>query len=183
MRSEHGMGRGAHTALDSLIHENVELLRSGLQVMESIPADRYREGHDRATNGGVGRHFRHILEFYERLVEQKGSTIDYESRRRDPRVETDVGYAATVVRRLIASLAALRNSPAGAPLLVITEVLDSTGQPVQTTSSTERELAVLASHTVHHYAIIALVLRGSGIMVPKHFGVAPSTLRHIARIT
>lgn len=166
--------------IDPLIDENIGLLRTGLQVMAAMPAPLYSEGHDRATDGGVGRHFRHVVEFYEQLLHRKGGTVDYESRRRDARVETDPAHAASVVEGLIALLEALRSSRADAPLAVTTEVLDADGSPVVTPSSVGRELASLASHTIHHYAIIAFLLRGSGVKLPRHFGVAPSTVRHIA---
>jgi hypothetical protein len=41
-----------------------------------------------------------------------------------------------------------------------------------------RELEFLLSHTVHHYAIVAILCRLQGIAVDDGFGVAPSTLRH-----
>ena len=43
-------------------------------------------------------------------------------------------------------------------------------------SSLARELRVLASHTVHHQAMIATILRSNGISVPAGFGIARSTL-------
>ena len=171
---------GSSTAVDSLVHENIELLRSGLDVILSIPAALYRADHDRATNGGVGRHFRHIIEFYQRLLQSEGSMVDYESRPRDPRVERDPVYASSVVNQVIRALDALRAEAADGLRTVVTEVLDDGGMPVRTPSSVGRELAVLASHTVHHYAIIALLLRGTGAELPEHFGVAPSTLRYLA---
>lgn len=48
-------------------------------------------------------------------------------------------------------------------------------------STLERELQFLASHTVHHYALIALTLRAQGVTVGTDFGMAPSTLRHSER--
>jgi hypothetical protein len=41
-----------------------------------------------------------------------------------------------------------------------------------------RELGMLLSHTVHHYALIAMLLRARGIEPPADFGVAPSTRAH-----
>ncbi|MFW6292999.1 MAG: hypothetical protein ACOC7V_11860 [Spirochaetota bacterium] len=51
--------------------------------------------------------------------------------------------------------------------------LDPDGVAVEADSTVERELAMLASHTVHHYAIIALILRIQDVPVPEEFGVAP----------
>ncbi|TVQ23048.1 MAG: hypothetical protein EA382_10855 [Spirochaetaceae bacterium] len=174
------MGTNAYTDIDSLIDENIDLLRCGLQLIDALPGELYREGHDRATDGGVGRHFRHIIEFYERLADPDVTTVDYGSRRRDSRVESDAVYAATSVTRIIGTLEALRGATPDSELTVVTEILDAEGRAIRTRSSTGRELAVLASHTIHHYAIIALLLRGSGVKPPEHFGIAPSTLRYAA---
>jgi uncharacterized damage-inducible protein DinB len=49
---------------------------------------------------------------------------------------------------------------------------------VWSVSSTFRELQFLATHTVHHFALVALLLRQRGVEVPVEMGVAPSTLEH-----
>ena len=48
-------------------------------------------------------------------------------------------------------------------------------------STVRRELDFLLSHTVHHYALIAMSLRLRGLPVPAELGVAPSTLEHWRR--
>jgi hypothetical protein len=45
-------------------------------------------------------------------------------------------------------------------------------------STIARELQVLSSHTIHHFALIAVTLQAFGISVPVSFGVARSTLRY-----
>ncbi len=45
-------------------------------------------------------------------------------------------------------------------------------------SSVGRELRFLASHTVHHYALIAALLRQRGVDPGESFGVAPATAAH-----
>ena len=47
-------------------------------------------------------------------------------------------------------------------------------------SSISRELQVLSSHTIHHFAMIAMTLRFHGIEIDPEFGMAPSTLRYLA---
>jgi len=47
-------------------------------------------------------------------------------------------------------------------------------------TSIKRELAFLLSHTIHHYAIVAIICRLQGLSVEDDFGIAPSTLRHRA---
>ena len=55
---------------------------------------------------------------------------------------------------------------------------ESAASTVWARSTVERELQVLLSHTVHHYALIAVALRLHGLEVDPEFGVAPSTLRY-----
>jgi uncharacterized damage-inducible protein DinB len=45
-----------------------------------------------------------------------------------------------------------------------------------------RELQFLASHTLHHYALIAALLRLQGVEPGEEFGVAPGTLEHRRRL-
>ena len=45
-------------------------------------------------------------------------------------------------------------------------------------STVRRELQFLLSHTIHHFALIGLLLHQQGIDPGPDFGVAPSTLRH-----
>ena len=47
-------------------------------------------------------------------------------------------------------------------------------------SSIGRELQALSSHTIHHFALIAVTLRLHGIVVDPDFGMSPSTLRYQA---
>jgi hypothetical protein len=39
-------------------------------------------------------------------------------------------------------------------------------------------LQFLCSHTVHHFALIKLLLDGTGVDLAPEFGVAPSTLAY-----
>jgi uncharacterized damage-inducible protein DinB len=171
----------SETVLRSLVRENNALLESGIGVMTTIPEELYRAGHDSALQGGIGRHFRHVIEFYQKLLEREADEVNHASRRRDPRVEQDPAYASVVYSNVQSSLAGLEHEDPDAELVVVTEFLDSHVQPVRARSTLARELANLASHTIHHYAIIAILIRGGGADVPEHFGVAPSTLRFAGR--
>jgi hypothetical protein len=46
-------------------------------------------------------------------------------------------------------------------------------------SSVARELQALSTHTVHHFALIAVALRAHGVEVPPDFGYSPATLRFL----
>jgi len=53
--------------------------------------------------------------------------------------------------------------------------LNTIGDSVIGWSTSARELAFVISHTIHHQAIIAVLLASQGVAVPHRFGVAPST--------
>ena len=128
----------------------------------------------------IGGHVRHAIDFYERfLAGLETGRVDYDERRRDTAVETRRDAAGRALEDLARRFA-------NAPLEDVThrlEVrLDAGDDPVWTRSSVGRELVALSSHTIHHFALIAVALRVLGRPVPAGFGVAPSTLRHWAAL-
>lgn len=180
-------GVGMTDRLDLLLAENVDLLHQGVDIITSLPEGVYANNTHELFRSGVGKHFRHILDFYDRFLARRSDVIDYDARNRDTRIESDARHAAGIANAHAASLQEIAAGSAehGAPgsataVTISSEVQDQsmTGVPVQ--SSIGRELSVLASHTVHHYAIIALLLRIQGVEVDHSFGVAPSTLRYLA---
>ncbi len=54
------------------------------------------------------------------------------------------------------------------------------GGPAFHNSSLGRELQFLASHSVHHFAMIGGICRALEAPLPDDFGAAPSTIRHRA---
>ena len=106
--------------------------------------------------------------------------IDYDARRRDPGVENDRNMALQKARELSESLSKLGEQPhlVSGLLVCARDGLDGADGPGWIDSTPERELQFLASHTIHHYAIIALLMRIQGKEAPPEFGIAPSTLAY-----
>jgi hypothetical protein len=77
----------------------------------------------------------------------------------------------------IAGLRSMSRTDQTIKLLVSTETADQSLQS-WCSSSVVRELEFLQSHTVHHYSLIAILLRLQGIEPEEDFGVAPSTLEY-----
>jgi uncharacterized damage-inducible protein DinB len=50
--------------------------------------------------------------------------------------------------------------------------------PVRVVTSPERELAFVISHTIHHNALIRVMVKLLGADIPSDFGYAPSTIAH-----
>jgi hypothetical protein len=125
---------------------------------------------------------RHVLEFYQCFVEGlESSHIDYDSRRRDEAIERSRDAACSAIRSVIRILETSRGLREERIIWVRMEDAESTAvRDSFMESSVSRELQVLSSHTVHHFALIAVTLRAHGIYMDPDFGMAPSTLRHLA---
>ena len=153
---------------------NLLLLRQGIELLDRLSDSAYRDAEvDRSP---VGAQYRHILDHYRCLLDGlQDGRIDYDRRRRDPELETDRLAAARATRELLDRLRLLARSAPGLPLQVQQSAGTDGGEPPQG-SSLGRELLFLASHTVHHFAIIKLLLEERGVECHPDLGVAPSTL-------
>jgi uncharacterized damage-inducible protein DinB len=163
----------------TLIANNcLHLLEQAIGLIERIDDYVYASTSPISPRGSIGGHLRHILDFYQSfLAGIESERINYNLRGRDALTELDRSHA---VKRVSETIAALRSLPAldgEKPLLVSTEA-GSEGRPLWCVSSALRELDFLQSHTVHHYSLVAMLLRLHEIDPGEEFGVAPSTLKH-----
>jgi len=157
---------------------NLRLLEQGYELIGRIPADAYATADDDGAKP-VGPHFRHVLEHYSRfLAGVETGRVDYDARAREQAIETDPAAARERIRELMGGLTTLD----GADLESVAEVRLECGAGTEadqwSRSTLRRELQFLLSHTVHHYALIGLLLAQRGIEPGPDFGVAPSTLKH-----
>ena len=164
-----------------LIETNLTWLRQALTLLQQIDDRTYAESPPAVAPHRVGGHLRHILEFYECFLEGiQSSHIDYDARKRDESIETCRAAALARIRSIIHQL---KTSPLlrGDPIIRVRRE-DSQARDAGDcclVSSAGRELQVLSSHTIHHFALIAMTLRVIGFQVDRDFGMAPSTLRYL----
>ena len=104
--------------------------------------------------------------------------IDYDDRPREPIVETDRDVAISRLNRVRADLLALESE---VDRTLEVRLTSADGRTMNVATSLVRELETAASHTIHHYAIIAIHARSRGLEVDRSFGVAVSTLRYRAQ--
>lgn len=166
-------------AINALVLENDRLLAPLEEALGTIPADAYRT-HPAAHGGSIGQQTRHVLDHYDLLLGHQRNRIDYGQRRRDGRTEREPEVARG---RLRETRQALEQLPARNRALTVRYETLGDGDVASLASSLARELAFVASHTVHHLAVIALLAEWQDIVLPPTFGVAPSTLNHRARQT
>ena len=164
-----------------LFAQNCEVLLSGIAVLQTLPLKVYTSVDARCLGGSIGGHVRHCIEFYQCfLAGLDNGLVDYDARARDLHLETDPIFACETLRqtgRLLQRAAATQDL--NRTLNVIENHEGSTTE--WSASSVSRELRSLLSHTIHHYALIAILTRLHGLQTPEGFGIAPSTLRHRAQ--
>ena len=143
-------------------------------VEQHLPSAQNPDGKSYAGPGGS--HIRHIVEHYEALM-QRADLVDYDARARDILLETNAQEAMRRIEALKIQMKNVRNQ-LNEVVQVRTQIgLD--GQARFTSPSTiGRELIFLASHSIHHCAILKPYCEKQGITVDAYFGIAPSTVAY-----
>jgi hypothetical protein len=171
------------TPEDRLAADNVVYLDQGVDLLSRLDDPTFTASPDGLYRGGVGAQFRHCIDFYTCFLDGLGAgRVDYSRRRRDPRVETSREHAVAAAGAVRDRLFEIGVSEGPRAVAVRSEEPSARPGPLDWCGSTVgRELQFLVSHTIHHYAMIAAVLRLLGHDVRRvfpGFGVAPSTLSH-----
>ena len=167
--------------MSAALDQNLELLRQGIDLLERIDDHTYLgENAPFQTSYSVGPHLRHSIDAYGCLIAGLGEgRIDYDARQRRPDVETERTAGQRALEEVTTALETLRDADPHRELEVKVDTPSET-PGAWSRSTLRRELQFLVGHTVHHFALIAMILRGQGIEPGEDFGVASSTLRHWA---
>ncbi|MCG8372739.1 MAG: hypothetical protein MI700_04370 [Balneolales bacterium] len=164
----------------AVVNSNIYFIQQGIELLNDINDELYSKNNGPYHKSGIGRHFRHIIEHYFSLVGSYSGLIDYDARNRNLRLENDREYMIQSLLEVVQSLQTLNTQQ---ELLDVeievrsNEGVDEENSPLSK-SSIRRELQFLISHTVHHYALIGLILKTLGYNPSEDFGVAPSTLKY-----
>ncbi|MCK5674709.1 MAG: hypothetical protein KAH95_15120 [Spirochaetales bacterium] len=169
--------------LTSLIEENRSQLSAGVVILEKISMEHYvfSEDSDSPWMSGVGKHFRHIIDFYDRFIDQF-PLVNYDLRNRDLEIETNKEAAINRINFLSNALLIFELKEGTEKITLYQGDIPNNNNEFIVSSSLGRELRYLIEHTVHHFAIIAMFLKHYGYSVPLGFGVAKSTLDYEAKL-
>lgn len=157
----------------------VQILSQGEDLLRAIDLERYTQRVPIAFNGSIGGHYRHCLDHFTSLLRALDSDeVDYDRRERNPRIETEPAFALNLTRQMRETLQRLTSQDLGRSVRTRCEVSYVHGNSPLTVSSYGRELVYAIAHAIHHYALISVMARLLGVDLPRHFGVAPSTVAH-----
>jgi len=164
---------------DFLVTDTLACLAQGIALLRRVSPAQYARPQPECFHSSLGGHFRHNLDHYTCYLEGlAGGRVDYDARTRDSLIETDPAYAAGRLEAVGRDLQALQPDQLAVPLSVRMDTgSDVPDDEAWTPSSGRRELQFLLSHTIHHYALIAVICHQLGVALEPAFGVAPSTLR------
>jgi len=158
------------SGVSAIIADNVHLLKQGTLLLRGLNDAIYSDNQSSFFDSGVGRHVRHTLDHYWLFLSSCPDSVDYDDRARDQEVEENRVQAVEMFQRVIDQL---------------NEFSEDLGRPLDvqhngrwSRSTIGRELQHLSNHTLHHYALIAMILRSRNVEVVEDFGVAPSTLAY-----
>lgn len=172
----------------SLKSASTDILMQLAEVIGQLTEAEYARPLSVLSGNTIGKHVRHLLEFYELLVNsahmsQRSSArrstalLNYDRRPRDLRLEVDTDEA---LRRIGAVDRAIHQLDLNLCLYLEADLSVMGTETIQIPSSFARELLYNVEHAVHHMALIqvAVVSDFPRLALPPHFGIAYSTVQH-----
>jgi len=156
----------------------VGLLDQLIVLIETLTDEEYTRKPVGVVESSIGGHVRHNLDHITAFLHGLPTgRVCYDHRDRDTAVERDRIAAQDAVIQLQGKLRqfAWKAAPQS---FVLSALVAPDLPPVEVFTSAERELAFVVSHTIHHNALIRIMVKLIGAAVPADFGYAPSTIAH-----
>jgi hypothetical protein len=175
--------RSLQMEMPELTGATQDVLLQGLGLLFELGDHTFSRVAGAPFNASIGQHYRHIIEHFQSLIKgQHPGEINYDERERNVRIESEVTYASIVTCDVLRALKRYTKETLARNCRVTNSVSYISTQGAMFESNISRELAYCVGHAIHHYAIIRLICHEVGITVPREFGVAPSTLRHLSSV-
>ena len=163
--------------LQHLIRSSTYSLHQLDDVLKQTNNTQYATGLSILFGSSVGMHVRHIIEFYQCMLNGISiQTINYDARERNLRIENDIEYAKEIIHDCIQQIENLKENTE----LVMLTSQDLSDDSFRIPTNVFRELTYLIEHSIHHIAIIRMAYNENfpSILIPEHFGVAYSTIKY-----
>ncbi len=127
----------------------------------------------------IGKHLRHIIEFYQHLLQSYFSNqivVNYDARPRNHLIETDKNYAKRQIEQLVTLLEQANQNKE----MLLCFSLNEKGDTQHVPTTFYRELAYNLEHAIHHLAIVkmAMMHHFPDIHLDTNFGVAYATIQY-----
>ena len=160
-------------SMNIIVESTIKTLQKTKVLLDKLSNTQLCDNSVSPYYSSIGTHIRHILDFYNCILNQKAENrVDLTARNRNMEVEKDCECAQNYLNSIIKELKAVAFD-ANENIMVIDDLgLGKTEIPYTFGSL----LAQANSHTIHHYAIISYIFDSLGIFVDDlDFGYNPST--------
>ena len=165
----------------ALISAAADVLHQGLGLLDNIDNDVYLRKEEGPWGSSVGAHYRHVLDHFLSLIEGLwDGQINYDHRSRNREIETSLEAARKATHDVIDAIAAIPSQVLSQECTVVYSVGYGEDDAQAVRSVIARELMFCVGHAIHHYAILKLLCLARSVTLPHEFGIAPSTLKHLA---
>jgi len=151
-----------------------------VDLATSLDKEQYTASPEIFFGASVGKHYRHIIEFYQSFINGIPSrVINYDKRERNVKIENDLDYCIETIKNIENQLDEL----SAMEIIPVEIEYEYDGKIISSVSSTNRELIFCIEHCVHHLAILKLGIHSSfkNIKLPENLGVAHSTVQYMQK--
>jgi hypothetical protein len=162
----------------SIVHTAVSSLNQLNQLISLLNEQEYKTPLKSLSYRTIGKHLRHIIEFYELLIDSYSTLkLSYDHRQHDVVIEEDIVLASHKISLLVEKISQIKHDK----IIELLVNYEEYGGEIYTLNSTIfRELGYNIDHTTHHLAIIKIGIKEDlpHIILPENFGVAAATLKY-----
>ncbi len=158
-----------------MIGHTEQLFIQMIRILNRMDDMLYRQESIYFENGSIGKHFRHIINFYDELLDAYYSgELCYEHRKRESVYEEFPKVAARRLREIIEIIPTLKDKQ-------LTLSYDGFENHISSMDTTYfREIHHNLGHVTHHLAIVKIYLQqlDPTFNLEKDFGLAFSTIKN-----
>lgn len=159
------------------LNENTKkVIDQTVKVIRMLSNSEYSQSIDLFGGSSVGKHIRHIHDFFKTIVDGCDcGQLDYSKRERSIELETNPAVAENKIQKIQKSLQVLDQS---CKINIVTDSQnDRLEQIIESTIG--REIMYGVDHAIHHLAMIKMVvqIKFPHVNLSEDIGMAPSTLR------
>jgi hypothetical protein len=161
----------------SIVHTAISSLNQLNQLISLLNEQEYKTPLKSLSYRTIGKHLRHIIEFYEILIDSHSTLkLSYDHRQHDVVIEEDMILASHKINSLVEKLSLIKNDKV---IELIVNYEEYGGEIYTINSTIFRELSYNIDHATHHLAIIKIGIKEdlSHIILPENFGVAAATIK------
>ena len=160
----------------NLIEETKRILNQIIDLCAQLEQEAFTNPLPILSGNTLGKHVRHIIEFYDCLVHRsENNIINYENRKHDLLLESNPSIAVERINLLLKQLQSLNDEQ-----LTLAVNYSGFAKDIHISTSFSRELVYNIEHATHHLAIIkiAVITVFKKVHLPADFGIAYSTIKY-----